>query len=545
MEVYRLCCCCQELVCLKSLWSEYRWMGSTEVYGDMLQDCFNLTWPRMDHASEQICEVCITQLRNALQFKQKVLHSQNRLKAQLLDIIPPLKEERTEIAINDEDIDRVADDIDFNADSEICGTDTIISVKEEVTDILKDGTGEDPPDKTKVRRKITRSKTTNCRKAVKKRRKEINKKTLNYINPRQNLGLILEHSSILPFKSNKGYFNCFYCNKQYASFEQLKLHVIELHNNLSFKLILKSIRRPRDRIRADVSDINCRLCKKNMKNLDILIEHLTVEHNVKFNFDSDAIKPRDCIVAYDLSEGKYRCYECKAEFFFFKTLTNHMNEHSTDHVCDVCGRCFLLADRLRAHSQSHKASKTVKCDLCGKICGSNMLLKSHIRYKHKKLSYMCSICDKSFQTSQKRMQHFEEVHNRTPLNLTCKVCSKKFELHKSLYAHMRADHLNLNKERKYGCDVCGTMFKSRNCLSLHMVVHSGEKNYECEICHKKYGRRKTLTEHLRIHMNDRRFACRACSQAFVQKCSLKNHIRVHHSDMDYEQLIVDKKLDVK
>lgn len=97
-------------------------MGSTEVYGDMLQDCFNLTWPRMDHASEQICEVCITQLRNALQFKQKVLHSQNRLKAQLLDIIPPLKEERTEIAINDEDIDRVADDIDFNADSEICGT---------------------------------------------------------------------------------------------------------------------------------------------------------------------------------------------------------------------------------------------------------------------------------------------------------------------------------------------------------------------------------------------------------------------------------------
>lgn len=363
-------------------------------------------------------------------------------------------------------------------------------------------------------------------------------------NPRLNVALILQHSTIVPFKSRVGYFNCFYCNKQFAGFDKLKSHVNELHENINLKNIFKCIYRPNDRIRADVSDINCRLCKKKIDNLNFLVQHLTVDHNVKFNFDSDTKKPADCILGYDLSEGRYKCCECNKEFIFFKTLSNHMNEHSTNHVCDVCGRCFLLADRLRAHSVTHKEKSIVKCDTCGKICGSKMLLKSHIRYKHQKLPYMCSICDKPFNTSVKRVKHLEEVHNRAPLDSTCKICSKKFDHHINLYRHMKF-HSNIKREPKYGCNDCGMKFSTNSGLSNHSVVHSGEKNFECEVCHKRYGRRKTLTEHLRIHKNDRRFACGACSQAFVQKCSLKNHIRVHHGDVDLEKLIVDKKLNAK
>ncbi|KAF9812378.1 hypothetical protein SFRURICE_005489 [Spodoptera frugiperda] len=441
-----------------SLWCEYLWMGRPEVYGDMLRDCFNISWAQTNTSNYQICEICITQLRNAANFKQKVLDSQAQLRMQLLGI------ENSDVKVS------------------------------------------------------------------------------NYINHRQNVGLILEHSTILPFKSCKGYFNCFYCKKQYASFDQLKSHVNELHDNISFKSILKSIYRPRDRIRADVSDINCRLCKKNIDTIDNLIQHLTDAHNVKFNFDSDSVKPADCILGYDLSDGKYRCNQCKAEFFFFKTLTNHMNEHSTDHVCDVCGRCFLLADRLRAHVRIHKES-AVKCDYCGKICNSKMLLRSHIRSKHKKLLFMCSICNKTFPSSRKRVEHLEEVHKRKPLNLTCKICLKKFDYH-TLYSHMRSEHLHVNREPRYACAVCGTMFRTKDGLTNHMVVHSGEKNYECEICHKKYARRKTLTQHLRIHMNDRRFACGACAQAFVQKCSLKNHIQAEPIvQVEVKQEIPDATLD--
>lgn len=520
MNELPMCCCCYEHVCAKSLWCEYLWMGRPEVYGDMLRDCFNISWAQTNTSNYQICEICITQLRNAANFKQKVLDSQARLRMQLLDVTQPLKVEKIEIEV--QSINEPTADLDAPEDN-------VGDHNDQCCDTWNGG-GDTSSNGIK-------------RKKLKKTRENSDAKASNYINHRQNVGLILEHSTILPFKSCKGYFNCFYCKKQYASFDQLKCHVNELHDNISFKSILKSIYRPRDRIRADVSDINCRICKKNIDTIDNLIRHLTDAHNVKFNFDSDSVKPADCILGYDLSDGKYRCNQCKAEFFFFKTLTNHMNEHSTDHVCDVCGRCFLLADRLRAHVRIHKES-AVKCDYCGKICNSKMLLRSHIRSKHKKLLFMCSICNKTFPSSRTRVEHLEEVHKRKPLNLTCKICLKKFDYH-TLYSHMRSEHLHVNREPRYACAVCGTMFRTKDGLTNHMVVHSGEKNYECEICHKKYARRKTLTQHLRIHMNDRRFACGACAQAFVQKCSLKNHIRVHHSDMDYEELIIDKKLNAK
>lgn len=363
---------------------------------------------------------------------------------------------------------------------------------------------------------------------------------MNYIKPRQNACLILENSTIVPFKSNKGYFTCLYCNKQHVGFDELKSHVLDLHENMTFTTISKSINRPHDRIKADVSDITCRICRKKLDNLDNLVSHLTEEHNVKF-IEDDVKKPADAILAYELSDGKFRCCICKNDFLFFKTLNNHMNAHSNDYVCDVCGRCFLLPERLRAHIQKHIDEKSVKCELCDKICASQIALQSHIRYRHKKLSYMCSICNVTFNNYKLRMRHLEEVHKRAPLNLKCKICSKQYSQPNSLNSHMRLEHLKIVKEPKHSCNICGTLFKTPNALASHFLVHSGEKKFECHVCHKKYARAKTLAEHLKIHRNDRRWTCGACAQAYVQKCSLKNHIRVHHADLDYQELIVYKK----
>lgn len=366
----------------------------------------------------------------------------------------------------------------------------------------------------------------------------------NYVKPRQNVCLLLENSTIVPFKSCKGYFTCLYCGKQHVGYDELKSHVSELHENVNFKTILKSISRPHDRVKADVSDITCKICKKKLDDLEILVSHLTDYHSIIFNMD-DVRKPADSILAYDLNEGKFKCYICKDEFLFFKTLSNHMNTHSNDHVCDVCGRCFVLPERLRSHKITHIDGLSIKCDFCDKIFSSNILLSSHVRYAHKKKAFMCSICNETFPSYRIRMRHLEEVHNRTPLNLNCKICSKKYHTPSSLNSHIRKEHLKIPVENKHSCKICGMMFRSPYALSCHSIVHTGEKKFECEVCHKRYARAKSLKEHLKIHRNDKRWSCGACAQAFVQKCSLKNHIRVHHVNMDYEQLIVYRKPDVE
>lgn len=38
-----LCRCCLSEGCYKDLGSEYSWMGDTEIYADMLLECFDLS----------------------------------------------------------------------------------------------------------------------------------------------------------------------------------------------------------------------------------------------------------------------------------------------------------------------------------------------------------------------------------------------------------------------------------------------------------------------------------------------------------------------
>ncbi|XP_075989460.1 uncharacterized protein LOC142985275 [Anticarsia gemmatalis] len=554
---YAVCCCCLELLCIKDIWGKYEWMGQTEVYGQMFEECFNLTWPKRETSKDQICEVCITHLRNAMQFKQRVVACQVRLKSNLTMKIADVP---NEVKL-EEHKNNITNDFDnYNEDytSDKDGTLSITSLSlPGVTNTTSErsGAGKLPVVKNdatiqSVKAKKDIKKNTSIS-TIKKNGKSTSCKSkgvafpaeIKYIKPRRNVCLLLENSTIVPFKSTKGYFNCLYCNKQQVAFDELKSHIDQCHENVNFETILKSITRPHDRIKANVSNITCKICKKKLDTLESLVTHLTDEHNLKFNMN-DKKKPADSILPYYLDDGKYKCYICKNEFLFFRTLSVHMNTHSSDHVCDVCGRCFLLADRLRAHIQMHLNEKSTRCDICGKVFRSGQSLRSHIRYTHKKMSFLCAICNESFASSRLRMRHLVEVHKRS-LNLTCRLCAKKYNSHISLNSHIRTEHLKVIKEPKHSCGICGMLFKFPSDLTCHMIVHSGEKKFECEHCHKKFARAKTLREHLKIHRNDKRWSCGACGQAFVQKCSLRNHIRVHHADMEGEQLIVYNKPDNK
>ncbi|KAJ8703986.1 hypothetical protein PYW07_013280 [Mythimna separata] len=233
IEGYQLCCCCLELVSLKGLWRQYVWMGRTEVYGDMLEECFNLSWEQKDEAKDLICEVCITRLRNAVQFKQKVIQCQSALKLRLLDGIQSLKQEILDLEVpkkgefesdlvmkleNEGDFDSQADDVFNDTDFEINHYET-------------------PPIKKEKEKIKNGGFKNNLRKSTRKCQDEVVKKNSNFVNPRQNVALILEHSTIVPFKSRVGYFNCFYCNKQVQDLSDLEQAVTEIQvRNVTLQL---------------------------------------------------------------------------------------------------------------------------------------------------------------------------------------------------------------------------------------------------------------------------------------------------------------------
>lgn len=345
-------------------------------------------------------------------------------------------------------------------------------------------------------------------------------------NLRSNITLVLKNSTIVPFKHiNKYKYACLYCDSSYLFFNQLKTHLNDSHNDLTEKEICRSLKTPKNLIKAEVSDIKCKVCGSTVKTIDNLIQHLVLNHN-KLYHDTPRFKPSHGILGFDLTSEKFKCHVCKKEFRFFKNLSIHMNDHSANFVCHFCGKKFLSDHRLHAHVKMHKETE-LECKFCDKMFRTTSARAYHVRKTHSKAVYACPECDEVFPQYQKRLQHLVTAHNLKKPEYKCDICLKNYASSGGLSAHVQYSHL---KNKEYPCHICGKNFGYKWTLKKHMTVHSGAKNFECKFCCKKFAELYTLKVHLRIHLNDKPYGCVVCKAAFVQKCSLKNHIRVHHAD---------------
>lgn len=343
---------------------------------------------------------------------------------------------------------------------------------------------------------------------------------------RSNITLILKYSSIIPFRHiNNCKFACLYCGKGFLIFKELKNHVSNIHSDMTEEEIISRLKTPKNLIKADISDLKCRLCKETIKSIELLADHLVKSHN-KIYFYKTVVQPCHGILPFDFSSENFKCFICNKEFRFFKNLSMHMNEHSSNFMCHFCGKNFVSDHRLQTHIILHKNTDVV-CKICGKEFKTVSAMKYHVRKIHKELKYKCSECNKQFAQSYHRLKHLVDCHKLKKPEFKCTICGKELASSGGLSAHIRYSHL---KTTQYSCEVCGKTFVYKWIWQRHLDLHSGTKNFECKFCNKKFAKPYTLQMHVRIHLNDKRFVCHICKAAFIQKCSLKNHFKVHHPD---------------
>ncbi|XP_031766485.1 zinc finger protein 540-like isoform X2 [Galleria mellonella] len=530
--------------------------GVKEVYNDMLQDCYGITLSHLTQwgPSHLMCSLCASHLRDANTFREQVLQADKHFTAYwsrpeaFSDVPikcegasphsdsaePPYTDDESNITLNSyispekskalrkreksgvkskRERKKISSDDDYDSDVPI-------------SLLVKDGDmgrleGKKETDvRTKDQNKPLESKTSKI-------------KSQNYIDNRElrsNITLILKYSSVIPFRHvNNSKYACLYCANEYLLFNKLKKHVISIHNDLEEDEITACLKTPKDLVKADINDLICKLCKDKFLTIDNFVEHLTGIHN-KVYYSLSRVNPSHGILAFDLSSENLKCLMCSKEFRFFKNLSMHMNEHSTNFMCHRCGKNFVSDHRLQTHVIMHN-KKNINCKHCNKSFKTVSARNYHIKKVHSEVKYKCSECSQTFEQYYQRLRHLVDSHDMKKPKFKCHICEKELATSGGLAAHIRYSHL---KTTQYTCELCGKLFVYKWIWQRHMAVHSGAKNFECKVCNKKFAKSYTLQMHTRIHMNDKRFSCDVCKTAFIQKCSLKNHFKVHHPETTIE-----------
>ncbi|XP_047039359.1 PR domain zinc finger protein 5-like isoform X5 [Helicoverpa zea] len=537
-----MCRCCASEGAFKDVKSTYHWMGEEEIYSDMLRDCFDINLEVSEQGQDGgICEVCITQLRNAINFKKQVLHTEEQFKIHLQNktmFRPNIVKVELQAGEDSDDLGS-GDDAFSGPEFEVP-----IKMETEETKPKKRGAKASATTTRAKKAKTDNGETSNKRKPNEKlensehndtnisdsesipendmfieRDQDKTASRTDLAKHRNNIKEILMNSNATPIRRHIGIgYTCSYCEDQYVKPGDLKRHTLDTHKDVKEANFMKSMNLSEYVVKIDITRLKCKLCNKEINTLDLFIEHLHKDHDRKFYFDV-----KSHIFPFKFDTDVLQCYICLNTFNKFRALVNHMHIHFRNFICKICDSGFVNRNALTQHTVHHTKGSFV-CDHCPKILPSLVRKRLHERSAHTDYIFKCSHCIETFKEYHQREAHVSAVHGISSATV-CQACNKVFSSRKRLNIHTKRDHL---MDRPHKCKDCDMAFFSTTGLKNHTVKHTGAKDFQCTVCLKSFARKKTLNAHIKIHDTDLHIQCEICDQKFSQKWSMKSHMKTKH-----------------
>ncbi|XP_054621644.1 zinc finger and BTB domain-containing protein 47 isoform X2 [Dunckerocampus dactyliophorus] len=225
----------------------------------------------------------------------------------------------------------------------------------------------------------------------------------------------------------------------------------------------------------------------------------------------------------------FPCKKCPRVFNNRWYLEKHMSvTHGRLHVCNDCGKKFLLEADMMLHQQTD-CEKSIQCATCGKAFKKLWSLHEHNKvvhgYAEKKFS--CEICDKKFYTMAHVRKHM--VAHTKDMPFTCETCGKSFKRSMSLKVHS----LQHSGEKPFQCENCSERFQYKYQLRSHMSIHIGHKQFMCQWCGKDFNMKQYFDEHMKTHTGEKPYICEICGKSFTSRPNMKRHRRTHTGEKPY------------
>ena len=136
---------------------------------------------------------------------------------------------------------------------------------------------------------------------------------------------------------------CDKCGKNFYRKENLKIHVKNVHTQVS---------------------ATCQICSKQFPNEGVMYRHKVAEHGPKL-----------------------QCEYCEYQTAFRSHLDRHKEKHfDPKYKCSHCGKMLKSEASLLAHERDHTGERPFVCKVCGKGFKQNSVLITHTKHVHKILT---------------------------------------------------------------------------------------------------------------------------------------------------------------
>ncbi|XP_026483926.2 zinc finger protein 85-like [Vanessa tameamea] len=311
---------------------------------------------------------------------------------------------------------------------------------------------------------------------------------------------LMEYKVISEVVKGKQKLKCFMCSKTFSELSELKMHVMEDHEEPYI----------------------CPHCKGTFPKIIDFGNHTKTYHP-----EVEGQSVLDVLEAFSKLVQAWKCEECKLQFHEADKFAMHQVEkHSPDlkvndqFQCSDCRRVFVSQKGLTSHRRIHHNTgsteesetieKGVMCVECRKICKDMTALTSHMRLHSPERKYPCKFCDFRFSTPEKRKIH-AELHTGD-MKYVCFICEYQCSSENRLKQHkMSLKHANMKEFLLTGKPLIEEQSTSKESRPEEKYVKkrkqskstpslSGDEGTStCEVCGDKFPSEKKMLEHKQTH----------------------------------------------
>lgn len=216
-------------------------------------------------------------------------------------------------------------------------------------------------------------------------------------------------------------------------------------------------------VKAELSDLKCRLCSQSFDSLNLIAEHLRDVHKklVDLQFQLG-------LMPYLLKDKGWNCAVCSRTLPSLCSLNKHTITHFLNYVCDACGKSYISATGLAQHVKTkHVNECNAFCKRCQKTFPSMEARIQHHKSEKKCMPHCCSKCPERFPKWDLKQRHLLEVHGIAKKSHECPKCGINFAVRRTFSDHFKKCH----SHDLLICMYCGLKFATGSRLNRHLVKH--------------------------------------------------------------------------